>query len=78
MGLDNQLHSIDMFASVQWHWSTNGDNNNDPNIEHENQHSNVPLETFVNPSIYLGMYQKQLYIQVNFSLACKYVLLNYF
>lgn len=67
MGYDNQLHSIDMFASVQWHWNNDGDINIDPNIGHQN----LPLEDFANPSIYLGMYHKQLYIQVIYSLIFK-------
>lgn len=46
----DQLESIDMFGSAQWLW------NRDNVFE-------MPLPT-INPSIYVGMYDRQLYIQV--------------
>lgn len=65
MGADNQLHSIDMFSSVQWHWNEDENINTNTNVVNENEEFNVPLEIIPNPSIYIGMYDKQLYIQVN-------------
>lgn len=53
IGSADTLESIDMFGSAQWLW------NRDDNI------FEMPLPT-INPSIYVGMYDKQLYIQVSF------------
>lgn len=52
IGSADTLESIDMFGSAQWLW------NRDDNI------FEMPLPT-INPSIYVGMYDKQLYIQVS-------------
>uniref|UniRef100_T1PB13 non-specific serine/threonine protein kinase n=1 Tax=Musca domestica TaxID=7370 RepID=T1PB13_MUSDO len=51
----DKLESIDMFGSAQWLW------NRDDNLYE------MPPPT-INPSIYVGMYDKQLYIQESVSL----------
>ncbi|XP_013108185.2 eukaryotic translation initiation factor 2-alpha kinase [Stomoxys calcitrans] len=51
----DDLESIDMFASAQWLW------NRDDNL------FEMPLPT-ISPSIYVGMYDKQLYIQESINL----------
>lgn len=50
MDENNQLYSVDLFKNVQWLW--NGKDFFKPSID-----SNT------DPSVYLGMYQQQLYIQ---------------
>ena len=51
IGSADQLESIDMFGSAQWLWKRD-------NV------FEMPLPT-INPSIYVGMYDRQLYIQVD-------------
>lgn len=50
MNENNELYSVDLFKNVQWLW--NGQNFFKPSFESK-----------VMPSVYLGMYQQQLYIQ---------------
>ncbi|KAM7364322.1 pancreatic eIF-2alpha kinase [Cochliomyia hominivorax] len=55
IGPADELEAIDMFGSAQWLW------NRDDNI------FEMPLPT-INPSIYVGMYDRQLYIQESVNL----------
>lgn len=48
----DQLESIDMFGSAQWL------------LNRDDKIFEMPLPAY-NPSIYVGMYDKQLYIQVD-------------
>lgn len=50
MDENNRLYSVDLFKNVQWLW--NGQDFFRPSIDAK-----------MNPSVYLGMYQQQLYIQ---------------
>ncbi|XP_055853911.1 eukaryotic translation initiation factor 2-alpha kinase [Episyrphus balteatus] len=54
IGSDDMLQSIDFFGTAQWLWNSDGSEFDPP--------------ASLNPSIYLGMYQKQLYIQESFNL----------
>ncbi|KAL9895181.1 pancreatic eIF-2alpha kinase isoform 2-T2 [Glossina fuscipes fuscipes] len=55
LGLDDHLEAVDMFGSARWLW------------DREEEIYDLPLPT-TNPSIYLGMYEKQLYIQESVNL----------
>nr|XP_014089548.1 eukaryotic translation initiation factor 2-alpha kinase isoform X1 [Bactrocera oleae] len=55
IGVDDELETIDLFSSAQWIWD-HTDNIFDPPIQ------------WMSPSIYLGMYDKQLYIQESVTL----------
>ncbi|KAH8311836.1 hypothetical protein KR044_008223, partial [Drosophila immigrans] len=48
----DQLQSIDLFSSAQWLWE-----------QEDQQQGELPKQPISAPSIYLGMYDKQLYIQ---------------
>lgn len=50
MDENNRLYSLDLFKNVQWLWN-------------ENNFFKPSLDPKLSPSIYLGMYQQQLYIQ---------------
>ncbi|XP_053969793.1 eukaryotic translation initiation factor 2-alpha kinase [Anastrepha ludens] len=52
---DDELEMIDMFSSAQWMW------------DHEENIFDAPIHS-ISPSIYLGMYDKQLYIQESVTL----------
>lgn len=54
IGSNDMLQSIDFFGTVQWLWNSDGKEFDPP--------------ASLNPSIYLGMYQKQLYIQESINL----------
>ncbi|XP_055908473.1 eukaryotic translation initiation factor 2-alpha kinase [Eupeodes corollae] len=54
IGSNDMLQSIDFFGSAQWLWNSDGKEFDPPASMH--------------PSIYIGMYQKQLYIQESVSL----------
>lgn len=54
IGPNDMLQSIDFFGTAQWLWNADGQEFDPPSSMH--------------PSIYLGMYQKQLYIQESMNL----------
>ncbi|CAD6996348.1 unnamed protein product [Ceratitis capitata] len=55
IGVDDDLEMIDMFSSAQWMW------------DHAENMFDPPVNS-MSPSIYLGMYDKQLYIQESVNL----------
>ncbi|CRK97783.1 CLUMA_CG011162, isoform A [Clunio marinus] len=57
MNDNNQLYSVDLFKNIQWLWK--GKDFIKPDIE-------------TMPSVYLGMYQQQLYIQESEAIAASY------
>lgn len=50
MDTDNRLYSVDLFNNVQWLWN-------------RQDFVKPPIDTNIAPSVYLGMFQQQLYIQ---------------
>ena len=57
---DNKVYNVDLFDGAQWLW------NRDDNMPLHGQSASQALN--LSPSLYLGMYQKQLYIQESESL----------
>nr|XP_029721127.1 eukaryotic translation initiation factor 2-alpha kinase-like [Aedes albopictus] len=62
-GDKNALRSVDLFRGADWLWNGNGQ----PSIGSDEKGSNG----MINPSLYLGMHQRQLYIQESTALMVR-------